>query len=687
MRIKTNIVKLLAVLVILGSLVAIAAVPASAAVGYTIPTPTGSVGSSVTIVATGFTEGTILTAKFDGVPMGTSPATVTVPASGNISFTVIVPTASGGPTAGHKIEVFSDGQTITSVTPPTFTVTAKVVVTSPALKQGPVGTSVTVAGTGFSGAGVTADVTMTDVLGTKVLAPGVVIDPTGSFTATGTVPAFTAGEKTVSAIDGAGNIAAGAGTASFTVTPTLILSPVSGLAGSKVTISGSGWKNSDAITMWFAGAQWDTDPINAGIQLPTVTTDINGNINPASVVSPSAGISPGVKTVAGYDTGGHQGTTTFTVAPRALTVTPVSSGPRGTQLLISGANMTPSTTSPANSLIAIGNLKMGAIVLNSGIDPKPGAITIDTQGVISPTTVWVPAGALLGVNMITATDNGGLSAIGMFTVQEPTITINLATGPRGTSVIVSGLGWLAPSTVLDNTVTVAFCAFGQKTPVFTNSKVTSPPNSSGSFSAAITVPNVVAAGTYSIYASDVNSNEAALVTFTVPGAAITVSPASGVALDTITVNGTGFKPYWGVTVSLGGYPFPTQVFTDVLGAFKFTGQVPGLQPGATVVSATDGTVAGSHTATTFFTLNAGAPTTQSQTASISSQLVRVWAYSAATGTWSMYDPTDAAGSSLSTLTSGNAYWIKVSADCTLVYGGFNKALYSANQGWNPIGWP
>jgi len=678
MKIRTNIVKLLAVLAILGSLVAIAAVPAFAAVNYQIPAPTGPVGSSVTIQATGFTEGQVLTAKFDGAPLSTSPATVTVPASGSINFTVIVPVATAG---AHQIEVFSDGQTITSVTPPTFTVTAKVVVTSPtAPKQGPVGSAITVAGTGFSGGGVTADVTIGGQLVVSVP-----VDNTGSFTASGTVPNLPAGVKTVSALDGAGNAAATTDT--FTVTPTLILSPVSGLAGSKVTISGSGWKQSDTITMWFAGAQWDTDPITAGTQLPTVTTDASGNINPASVVSPSAGISPGVKTVAGYDTGGHQGTATFTVSPRALTVTPVSSGPRGIQLLISGTNMTPSTTSPPNSLIAIGNLKMGAIVLNSGIDPNPGAITIDTQGTISPTTVWVPAGAPLGVNIIQATDNGGLSAMATFTVTQPSITINPATGPRATSVIVSGAGWLAPSTVLDNTVTVAFCAFGQKTPVFTNSKVTSAPNASGSFAAAITVPNVGAAGTYSIYAFDFNNNEAALVTFTVPGAAITVSPASGVALDTITVSGTGFKPYWGITVSMGAgpaYTFPTQVFSDVLGAFTFSGQVPGLAPGATVVTASDGTGAGSHTATTFFTINAGAPTVKSIVAPIASQLVIIWGYSG--GTWYMYDPADAAGSNLATLTAGNGYWIKVSADCTLVYGGYSYALSSAAPGWTNIGW-
>jgi hypothetical protein len=119
------------------------------------------------------------------------------------------------------------------------------------------------------------------------------------------------------------------------------------------------------------------------------------------------------------------------------------------------------------------------------------------------------------------------------------------------------------------------------------------------------------------------------------------------------------------------------VFTDVLGVFTFSGQVPGLAPGATVVSATDD----ASTATTFFTLMAGAPTTKSIVTPIASQLVRVWGYSG--GTWSMYDPADAAGSNLATLTSGSGYWINANAACTLVYGGYSYALSS---GWNLIGW-
>lgn len=658
MRIKTNIVKLLAVLAILGSLVAIAAVPAGAAGGFTLNTPSGPVGGAVTISATNYPLNSVLTAKFDGVPVTTSPATVTVAANpGTTIFTITVPTTTAGV---HVVTVLQDG-----INPLTqnFTVQPSVMVTSPTTKQGPVGSSVTVAGTGFSGASVSATVT----IGGQTI--GVVtVDSTGSFTLTGTVPSVAAGAQAVSASDGAGNVVPGANQDTFGVTPTLAVSPISGLAGSKVTISGTGWTANqvNTIVLKLTGQAWNT-----------ASTDQYGNILPSTQATITASSPLGANQITGYDT--HYptvpaATTTFTVVARSLTVTPVSSGARGTQLLITGTSMTPTTTNPVwNSQILAGQLKMGVIGLNSA------AITIDTQGTISPTTVLVPAGAPLGVNTITATDNSGLVATATFTVTQPAITINPATGPRGTSVIVSGAGWLPPSTVLNTAVTIGVYPYGYTTGTLSIPEISTTPDSSGNFGAAITIPNVGAAGTYSIYARDANLNAALLATFTVPGAGITVSPASGVALDTITVTGTGFKPYWGITVSIGSpaYSFPTQVFSDPLGAFTFSGQVPGLAPGATVVSASDGT----STATTFFTLNAGSPTVKSIATPIATQLVRIWGYSG--GAWSMYDPADAAGSNLATLTSGAGYWINVNAACTLVYGGYSYALSS---GWNLIGW-
>lgn len=650
MRIKfPSIVKLLMVLAIVGSLVAIAAAPASAAT-YPLNPNSGYVGQGITIQAQGFTEGQILTAKFDGVLMSTSPTTVTVPASGNINFTVIIPITTAGV---HKILVLRDGQ---EVNPPgnDFTVTSKVVVTSPALKKGPVGTSVTVAGTGFSGAGVTADVTLTDLTGTKVLAPGVLVDSTGSFTATGTVPSFSAGDKTVSAADGAGNTAAITDT--FKVTPTLTLTPGTGLAGSLVTVSGSGWK-AGTVALTFAGQVW----VN-------VTAAADGTITPASGASKQVPIaaSAGTKSVVGTDGDGNSGTTSFTVVARALTLTPTS-GPMGTNVLLTGTNMTKGGT------IAAGALTFGGAAWNTypGVSPYP--INIDTGGTIFPTTLTVPTGATLGANTVLATDSGALIAQGIFTVTKPTTAITPITGPKGTTVTVTGSGWLAASAV-----TIDFKVFGSATVLGT---LTTIPDGTGNIAASMAIPATAAIGANVFSAYDAKGNSAVDATFTVPGATISVTPAEGPATTSVTVSGTGFNPYFPIKITMGiapnAYEFQTRPLSDATGAFSATVTIPGLAPGSQVISASDGT----NTATAYFVIKTAPPTVASALAGISSQLVRVWGYSA--GTWYMYDPTDAAGSDLASLTSGAGYWVNVNAAITLVYTGYS---YPLSAGWNLIGW-
>jgi len=665
MKIKTNIVKLLAVLAILGSLVAIAAVPASAALGITLSPSTGPVGQGVTITATDFIPSAVLTVTIDGAALTTNPATVTTGIvgaanQGDATFGITIPTT----TAGIHHIVVSDG---TNPITADFTVTSKVVITAPALMAGPVGTSISVAGTGFSGAGVTADVT----IGGVALVQNVTVDNTGSFTATGVVPTLTSGAKAVSASDGAGNAA----TTSlqpwntFTVTPTLALTPNSGLSGSKVTVSGSGW-TAGAVSLTFAGTgnPWRDQ---SGVAY-VVTADSNGLISAPNIVVPVSATA-GTKSVTATDTGAHTGAATFTVIARPLTLTPTS-GPRGTQVLITGSSMTPSTISPPNSMVNAGNLVFGIIGWNTT------AITIDSAGVISPTTLFVPTAANLGANAVKATDNGAdlnpattadnLTAEGAFTVTKPTISVSPTSGPKGSSVTVTGAGWL-PGTTTGSTVQITFNGA---------IVVTTTPDASGNIVAAINVPAtaLIGAGANTIGASDGNVNSATVATFTVPGAGITVNPSQGPVATSVTVTGTGFAAYTAITVKIGTYAFQAQPLSDVLGAFTYTFTVPGVAPGSQSISATDNT----STASAFFVVQQAAATTQSQTASISSQLIRVWGY--AGGTWSMYDPTDAAGSNLATLTSGNGYWIDVSADCTLISGGFHKAM---SAGWNLIGWP
>ena len=196
--------------------------------GIILSPSSGTVGSSVTVIATGFAPSAILTTKFDGTPMTTNPATMTTNPTGDVYFMVLIPVAIAGT---HTISV-SDGVNTSTAA---FTVRQKVVITSPTTKMGPVGTSVTVVGTGFSGAGVMAEVT----IGGAWLAY-VIPDNMGSFTATGTVPSSLApGTYILLAADGAGYSA----TTAFTVlsAPDLVVSnitvPLTAMVGEQIQVT------------------------------------------------------------------------------------------------------------------------------------------------------------------------------------------------------------------------------------------------------------------------------------------------------------------------------------------------------------------------------------------------------------------------------------------------------------------
>ena len=649
MKIKTRIITLLAVLAILGTLLAVAAVPAYAAPGNIVLTPsTGTVGSPVTITATTFLGNVTLYTYWDNTLITTVPATVTANSAGSATFGVVIPAAASGK---HEIKVTDNINTAKG----NYTVVPKVTITSPTTKRGPVGSSVTIQGTGFAasiGGYVyiqTGNITIPNV----ILATVGLTDLTGGFIVSGTIPALTSGAHIVWGKDlSGGNSTANPDT--FTVTPSIAVSPLSGLAGSNVAISGSGWSAGN-VTLTFAGAPWLTGTPPSAV----VVAGSNGQIA-ATKATPAAAL-VGVNQIVATQ-GTLTATTTFTVVSRALVLTPTS-GPRGTQVLLTGSNM----SALPNNKITVNNLTFGGFGWNT-----TGNISIDTTGVISPTTLYVLPAFTAGVNTVTATDVFGVIATGTFTITTPTIAINPSTGPAGTIVVVTGTNWVT-NTVVNNVVTITLK--NPSSAVVATQTVT--PDTTGGVAATITVPTASGSGAYTVAATDANSNSSPAVTFTVPGAAISVTPATGAATTAVELSGTGFRGYFPMTVSVGGYTLTSQALTTATGTFTYAFTVPGLAPGVQVILATDGM----YTATTFFTLTAAPVTIGTQLAGISTQLVRVWGYTG--GTWYLYDPADLAGSDLTTLTSGAGYWINVNAACTLIYGAYS---YTLSAGWNLIGW-
>ena len=624
---------------------------------YTISAITGGRTTPVTVSGKGWIPNLGIT--IGGGLSGTGIAL----ADGTFSLTAY-PAVSGLVTvtdgAGQTQAVSAGGAAwAPAVTTSTFTITPRLEV-SPA--SGDVGTKVTVKGYDFTSAGTIAVVTM----GGVALAPGAVIFQTldspaygllNDFSVVLTVPAtMPGGAKTVTVVDN--GVPALSATGGFNAnTPTVTLNPMTGEPNTMVALTGTHFQAQDSIAIGgiiFATGAWNT--------LSAVTIDASGGWSVTLRVPVNA--APGGNPVRVTTNAGTVANTQFAVGTRVLTLTPAS-GPAGTKVLVTGANMTPrnalNPTSCINAVTFNGAGWLGAIL----------PITIDSQGNINPTSLEVPAGSPTGPIIVTATDNAvpALTAVGTFTVTQPAITVSPTLGYKGDIVTVTGTGWLPGNMGL------AFIRFnGQVFAVAT-------PDASGAFTARITVP-ANAPDSANVGADDIAGNAAPSTQFLLGPAKITVSPVSGPVLTVVTVNGMGFQPQSAVTDLrfAGGPVLPqTPVVTDTIGKFQCTFTVPGLVEEAHAVTATVQGI----TASTFFTITPAAVSVETQTASISGKLVRIWGYT--DGTWHMYDPATPALNDLPALQSTDGYWFKVSEGCTLVYGGFSKVLSASD--WTLVGWP
>jgi len=518
--------------------------------------------------------------------------------------------------------------------------------------SGPVGTVVTITGTDFTQYGNITATTGITLAGTTTWAnPFIDLDTRDAysdnddFITTLTIPAtIGGGAKTVSVTDTSAKNA----TATFTVnTPTITLNPTSGAPNTMVTITGANFKAADTIPattgLTFAAGSWNGTAV--------ITVDASGGWNFAARV-PSAAV-PGTNPVIATSTLGTYAVTAFVVGTRVLTITPPS-GPIGTTVTVTGANMT------VGGHMHIGEITFATVGWNAA------QVDLDSLGNFIATSLQVPAGATTGPKTVAATDSGGLIATGTFTVTQPTITISPSTGYKGDSITVTGAGWVPGNLGL---VMVQFAG---------NTLAVSTPDANGSFTGILTVPVNAAASSF-VGATDINGNTAAAKIFLLGSPMISLAPTSGAVGTKVTITGVGLAPQVGLSaLTIGGVPvLPTApVVTSSIGKFSAELTVPGLAEGAQVVSAT---VVAAYTA--FFTITAAPASVDVQLASISDKLVIVWGYYA--GAWTYYDPADPV-KTLASLAKNRGYWIKVNADCTLVYGGSSIAL---TTGWNNIGWP
>ncbi len=548
---------------------------ASLAVGvaFTLPaifvSPSqGPVGATVAVSGTGFNASTALASLvFDSISVSScTSGSLTTGGTGSFSCTFSVPSGTVGTSV---VATNAGGQTATG----TFTVTTPAIAVSPS--QGPVGATVTVSGTGFSVLS-TVGLLFDGVTVTSCTSGSLGTDVSGDFSCTFAVPSGTVGTM-VTATDVGGQTATG----TFTVTtPAIAVSPSQGPVGATYTVTGSGFSVSSGAAVSFSGVFQTPSGCSDGTYVGTaITTDATGGfVCTFAVPSETAG----PYSVVGEDTATSTPTAaqTFTVTTPAIVVSP-SQGPVGATVTVSGTGFSVSTT--------VGLLFDGVTVSTC----TSGLLGTDVSGDFS-CTFSVPDGT--SGTTVTATDIGGQTATGTFTVTVPTIVVSPSQGPVGATVTVSGTGFSVSSTVglVFDGITTSSCTSGSLgTDV------------SGDFSCTFSVPSGTSGTT--VTATDVGG-ETATATFTITTPSIIVTPTQGPHGAVVTVAGTGFSASSTVGLLFDGVVISScttgSLETGATGAFSCTFMVPSGTSGTTV-TATD---VGGQTATGRFTLTTPAIT-------------------------------------------------------------------------------
>jgi hypothetical protein len=217
--------------------------------GLSISRSSGAAGSSVTVTGSGFgASETGITIIYDGTPVAQG---ITANYQGGWSATFVVPASASG---SHSIDAYGSVTTAASVPNMTLTVTTGISISR---SSGAVGSPLTVTGSSF-GASETGITVTYD--GTTV-AQGITASSEGGWSYTFVVPASASGSP--HSIDAYGSVTMPASVTNmtFTITAGLSISRSSGVAGSSVTVTGSGFGAGETgITIIYDGT-----PVAQGI--------------------------------------------------------------------------------------------------------------------------------------------------------------------------------------------------------------------------------------------------------------------------------------------------------------------------------------------------------------------------------------------------------------------------------------
>ena len=275
----------------------------------------GAAGSSAAISGSGFNANAPITVTFDGNSVSTNCTTDATGSFSPCAFTV------PAKTTGIHTVMASDGSANSATA--IYTVTPAIGLNATA---GTVGSPITLSGSNY-----TPNSTLTVTFDEAALRMSGICttDASGNLPASNTcaftVPATTAGPHTVAVSDGTYS-----GSATFTVTRAISLSPRTGAVGSPAAVSGSGFAPFAPIAVTFDGSS-----------VPTAcTADAKGNVSFCAFTVPAKTV--GSYTVTASDGAGYSALTIYTVSP-AISLNPIA-GAGGSAVTLSGSTYTPNSS-------------------------------------------------------------------------------------------------------------------------------------------------------------------------------------------------------------------------------------------------------------------------------------------------------------------------------------------------------
>ena len=439
----------------------------------------------------------------------------------------------------------TNNETIVAKT--TFYLTGVAQITGPDPDEGTVGTEVEISGVGFA-----PDETISveyDGEEIDIDSGDEEADEDGEFTLFIIIPESEFGEHTIT-VKGEDSLAELE--AVFTVEPEISVNPVSGEAGTVITVTGTGFDRRNGVDFSFGGDSINVVWLVEGGGRTNSDGTFAVNLTVPDVV-------PGSYTILAEDEDDNDifATANFTV------------------VVNTAVNVSPTTGKVGDSITVVGSsFGAGATATLYFDDINIGTVPVGIDGSFT-TSRDIPA-STTGVHTIRVEGTAGRSATASVSV-EPEMTMTPLTGIGGDGVSVSGTGFGANKTI---TIMYGDTAVTPATTITTGTN--------GSFSGSFDVP-AIPGGNYTVTVSDGTSD--LTTNFTVEAGA-TISPTSGEMGDTIQVTGHGFGASKTITILYGNATIqPTaQITTNAGGSFSGSFDVPAIPGGTATLTISDGTI-------------------------------------------------------------------------------------------------